>query len=266
MVTDDDTLARYIVHLRRRGLRPASIDRTATDIRAFLAAFLWWQHVSTTELERWLDDRRLTARTRYGWVSRLSVFYRWAIDAGLCDHDPARLAVRPKLPELRARPIEITDVAAVLLATPLSPVRTAIALARYAGLRAGEIARLRWRDVDEANGGLEVIDGKGGRHRWVPIGPRLARELPARAQALQPVIGVAWTPATCSKIVAAHLRACGVDATCHQLRHTFATEANHQGRSISTVQLLLGHASIATTQVYVRVDNTELRRVMELVG
>lgn len=262
----DEVLPRYETHLRRRGLRPASIDRTSTDLAAFLGGHLWWEHVSTAELERWLDQRRIAPRTRYGWVSRLSTFYRWAIDEGLANSDPARHAVRPKLTPLRARPVAETDIARVLLMTPISPVRTAIVLARYAGLRVGEISRLPWRDVDEARGGLEIIDGKGGRHRWVPIGPRLARELPERAGRLDPVIGAVWSPATCSKLVAAQLRACGVDATGHQLRHTYATEGQRQGRSISTVQKLLGHASIATTQIYVRVDDDELRRVAELIG
>jgi integrase/recombinase XerD len=266
LVTSDDVLARYETHLRRRGLRPASIDRTMDDLRLFVAAFMWWDQVSTAELERWLDARRIGPRTRYGWVSRLGVFYRWAIDEGLTTHDPARLAVRPKLPELRARPIPVSDVAGVLLLTPPGSLRTAIALARYAGLRVGEISRLRWRDVDEANGGITVVDGKGGKSRWVPIGPRLAKELPERGRPMDLVVGVSWSPETCSRRVREHLRACGVDATGHQLRHTYATEAQREGRSIATVQRLLGHASIATTQIYVRVDEEELRRVAELVG
>jgi integrase/recombinase XerD len=262
----DDVLARYEVHLRRRGLRPASIRRTIDDLRLFHGAFLWWDQVSTAELEAWLDARRIGPRTRYGWVSRLSVFYRWAMDEGLATGDPARLAVRPRLPMLRARPIPTTDVAAVLLQTPAGSIRTAIVLARYAGLRVGEIARLRWREIDEANGGIRVVDGKGGKHRWVPIGPRLARELPERGRPMATVIAADWTPETCSRRVREHLRACGVDATGHQLRHTYATEAQREGRSISTVQKLLGHASIATTQIYVQVDEDELRRVANLVG
>lgn len=265
-MTGADVLDAFVRQLEREGLAASTRTRYRWAVGSFVDSFLVWDQVSQTQLERWLDARRLGPRARYWWIATLHRFYDWAIDEQLVDVDPTRRVRRPKLPAAHARPMRLDDVAQVLVALAHGrPERTAIVLMRYAGLRCCEVSRLVWRDVDEAAGEL-AIHGKGDRHRRVPIGPRLARELPARGAPNGPVIGTPWAPGTVSSRVGRVMRAAGVDATGHRLRHTFATELHRNGVDLLVIQHLLGHASVATTQMYVGVRSAELTAAVALVG
>jgi integrase/recombinase XerC len=125
-------------------------------------------------------------------------------------------------------------------------------LAAHAGLRRSEIAGLRREDLTPW--GLHIV-GKGGRHRMVPVGPRLRAEVEQRpAGFLFPGRFAGHVhPATVQKHVKA---AAGVAP--HALRHRFATRAYEGSRDLFAVQQLLGHASPETTQVYVAVAGPAL--------
>jgi site-specific recombinase XerD len=221
---------RYELHMRRRGLRLRSVRKYRDAVAAWCGAHgERWPEVTTAELERWLDGRRhrhygtpLAARSRYWWVSALAGFYTWAIDEGFANCNPAERAVRPKLPQLAARPLRELDAELVMTVTGPGPVRVACALMLYGGLRCGEVAGLRWRDVDEQLGRLRIV-GKGGRTRWVPIGPHLVGELGRAGRAGHAgdrgdvVGGVLLDEGRAAPAVV------GLEATAHQLRHTFAT-------------------------------------------
>jgi integrase/recombinase XerD len=260
-----DILTAYEAHLMHRGLRPSSRRKIMLSLRAFTKSFLFWDQLGAREVNDWLDARELAPRTRYWWLSTLHRFYEWAVDEGHCSSDPTRRAVRPKCPPLAARPVQRTDIAAVMFMTPAGPMRTMLALMRYGGLRCMEVAGLRWSHVDDTAGWLR-IEGKGAKVRFVPISPKLASLLPARARPNDPVIGATWSPADVSDKVAAHLRRCGLEATAHQLRHTFATELYAQTGNIRAVQKILGHASIATTEIYVGVPDAMLMAAVEHIG
>ena len=96
------------------------------------------------------------------------------------------------------------------------------------------------------------IHGKGGHVRLVPVPPRAAQLL----------AGYSWPapmrPDLIGDRVSGALRSCGVDGTCHRLRHTYATELVRAGVDVLLVQRLLGHASVATTQIYADVDDDSL--------
>jgi integrase/recombinase XerD len=266
------TADRYATHLRRRGLSLRTVRRNRDTVATFVRAIPGWRTVSTAEVERWLDRRcnrntgtPLAARSRYWWVSTLATFYAWAVDAELCADNPAGRCVRPKLPPLAARPLRELDAALVMTVTVPGPVRVACALMLYGGLRCAEVAGLRWRDVDEVAGRL-TVRGKGGRTRFVPIGPRLAGELPERGRPSGSVIGARWGPQYVSQRMARHLAAIGIAATAHQLRHTFATRLYGATSDIAVVQRALGHASVATTQIYVSVSDAAVAAGVALVG
>jgi integrase/recombinase XerD len=231
-----------------------------------------WDTVTTRELEEWLDGRTnrrhngpLTARARSWWLSTLNVFYEWAVDEGLTEANPVRRAQRPKLPPLSARPLSATDVAMVLDLVPAGPTRRAVALMVFAGLRCCEVSQLRWVDVDAARGMIR-LDGKGGKVRWMPISVELAEELGPRGRRDDAVIGRFWPARYVSRRVGEALRACGLDATAHQLRHTWSTEGYGFSPSLVTVQQGLGHASISTTQIYVQAPDRALRDMVDGIG
>jgi site-specific recombinase XerD len=134
--------------------------------------------------------------------------------------------------------------------------RLMVSLMARCGLRLSEVTAVHSRDVDVAGRGL-VVHGKGGRDRWVPVPDEWAwRELTSRRGFVFPGRTAAGTlhRATVAKRVRA-----ATGCSPHALRHRFASRAYAGGCDLRAVQLLLGHASVSTTTIYVAVDRDRLR-------
>src|SRR5208283_837784 len=142
------------------------------------------------------------------------------------------------------------------------------------GLRVSELTGLCWRDLDTELGMIMVRAGKGNKDRVVPIGePALDALLAWRAampiswSAEGPVItnlrGRRLTPRSVQKIVASRLTMAGLDTplTPHGLRHCFATHLLNAGADLRSIQEMLGHSSLATTQRYTHVSVSHLKEV-----
>jgi integrase len=147
--------------------------------------------------------------------------------------------------------------------------RRAVYLMLYAGLRLGEVHMLRWRDVDLHRKVLLVRYGKGNRHRAIPLHPELIQELSAAIyrEPQHAVVddgqGNPVSAGTISHIFDRWLAGRGVRCHAHQLRHTFATRLLEAGVDLRTIQELLGHESIVTTQRYLRISGERLRDSVE---
>ena len=143
-----------------------------------------------------------------------------------------------------------------------------------AGLRVGELTGLRWRDIDEELGMVMVRAGKGNKDRLVPLGePALdalrawRAAMPVASSPDHPVItnlrGGRLTPRSVQKLVARRLLLAGLDTpiTPHGLRHCFATHMLNAGADLRSIQEMLGHSSLATTQRYTHVSVRHLQEV-----
>jgi integrase/recombinase XerC len=143
-----------------------------------------------------------------------------------------------------------------------------------AGLRVSELTGLDWRDIDEELGLVMIRSGKGSKDRLVPIGEpalealRAWREVaPGVLVADRPVMtnlrGSRLTPRAVQKIVARRLVSSGVNApiTPHGLRHSFATHLLNAGADLRSIQEMLGHSSLTTTQRYTHVSVRHLKEV-----
>jgi integrase/recombinase XerC len=142
------------------------------------------------------------------------------------------------------------------------------------GLRVSELVGLDWRDIDDEIGMLTVRAGKGAKDRVVPIGEpaldalkawRIVMPIPADPNA--PVItnlrGNRLTTRSVENIVARRIQDAGVTSTVtpHGLRHSFATHMLNAGADLRSIQEMLGHASLATTQRYTHVSVNHLKEV-----
>lgn len=251
-----DPLAAYAVHQRRCNLSTETIRRRRVVLRAF-ADWLGRDLLGATreDIEDWLDLRPRAPQTRRAYVNDLRAFYRWATAEELVAADPSLRVVRPRLPRGVPRPLSDRQV---LLALETASVRVGamLSLAAFEGLRVQEIAGLRGDDVDLTRGLLLVTHGKGQHERVVPLHPEALLSL---VRFGLPAVGFVFTnragrpllPTTVGGLISRHLRAQGIDATAHQLRHWFATSAYQlSGGDLRLVQDLLGHASPTTTAIY----------------
>ncbi|TDU82550.1 integrase/recombinase XerC [Kribbella voronezhensis] len=240
-------------------------------------------------LRSWLAKQQSLGKARSTMARRATaarVFTAWAQRTGRIQTDPGALLASPKphrpLPGVlgQADTRAVLDAAAVAAddGSPVGLRDLAIMELLYAtGIRVGELCAL---DIDEVDSSRRVVRvfGKGRKERSVPYGVPAAEALEtwirtARPKLAQPGSGPALflgarggriDPRTVRRVV--HARIGAVDApdlSPHGLRHTAATHLLEGGADLRSVQELLGHASLATTQVYTHVSGDRLRRAYE---
>ncbi len=248
----------------RRVRRPAAIG--PEDVRAHLAA---------------LADRGLSPRSQARAVAAMRSYLRWAAREHRFASDPAAL-VRVRRPPGRLPHAlghgEVGRLVTVTVPGGRRPQRDrALLEVLYAcGLRVSEAATLEVHQVDLDAGYVTVL-GKGGKERVVPLGqhaqeairaylggerPRLLRGRPSRWLFVR-AGGRPLSRQSVWKLVRARARAAAVEqhVSPHTVRHTFATHLLGGGADLRIVQALLGHADIATTQIYTHVAPERLRAV-----
>lgn len=211
-------------------------------------------------------------------------FFRFLVREGYVDSDPTAKVGTPKKPRSLPKAIALEEVERLIESPPntlLGRRDRAILEALYgAGLRISELVGLDVDDVDLDEGSILVRSGKGSKARRVPVGkaaraalgdyltasrPELLRKAkkPAAGALLLNARGGRLSRQGCWKILKEHARDAGLDdkVSPHTLRHSFATHMLDAGADIRVVQELLGHASLATTQVYTLVSDQRLREV-----
>lgn len=234
-------------------------------------------------LEYVYDDRQNQAPTRARKISAIRGFYRYLVDQGVLAASPAERLPSPKLP--RRLPVFLTgEEAAALLeasaeAGPLpARDRALIATFLYTGCRLGEMLALRLDDVDFAAGAIRFF-GKGGKERLVPMREELAeilsaylpqrRELAARSRSDRLFVNRRGEPLSPSGVryllrrILSALPMARPGLSPHKLRHTVATLLLQADADLRTIQELLGHASLATTQRYTHVLNRRLKEQLK---
>lgn len=194
---------------------------------------------------------RRTAATKATYRAHLRRFFGWAVDgpSPCLDWDPSAGLPRPRVPARLPRPATDEQVTAALRrARP--PWRLHCLLAAYAGLRCCEIAALDRADITASD---ILVHGKGGKQRSIPTDP----DVWAAVQDLPPgpvtrrLDGEPADAGWVSRSTGSHLRRyVGVRTSLHRMRSWYATQILEVCGDVMVVKELLGHASVATTQVY----------------
>jgi len=287
--------ALFCRHLElERGSSPATTRAYAADL-ASLQAHLdrsgaGLDELSLADLREWLGALAADGAARSSLARRTSAvrsFTAWAVRTGRMAADPA-LRLRSPSPG-RTLPVVLrSDQADRLMDLAATRAddddpghlrdRAAAELLYASGIRVAELVGLDVDDVDRARRTLRVL-GKGGKERVVPygqpadraVGDYLARGRPRLATPGSPPAlllgarGGRWDQRQVRAVVHGLVRGLeeGIDAAPHALRHTAATHLLDGGADLRSVQEMLGHASLATTQVYTHVSIDRLRRSYE---
>ena len=283
----DAELSQFFQHLAvERGLAALTLEAYAHDLRDF-HEFLTergreqWAAVSLTDLQEYLtvlEGRGLSARSRSRSVSALRQFFRFLQREELVATNPVELVDSPRLPRKLPKVLGETEVETLLAApdaaTPTGLRDSALLEVLYAtGLRVSELVGLTLKQVDLRRGVVRPR-GKGSKERVVPMVPQAVAKLQAylaqgRPRLLRgkesPFIFINRLGGRLSrqgfwKILKQYARQAGVrDLSPHTLRHSFATHLLSRGANLRALQMLLGHADLATTQIYTHLDTARLR-------
>lgn len=217
------------------------------------------------EIEAWWATRRdKAASTRSNDLAHLRQFYKWCQRWEHRAEDPTLRLDAPRVDKGLPRPMSRADLRTCLDNLP-DPLRRATALGAYGGLRVSEAAALSWPDVDVETRRARV-KGKGGKERMVALGTLLIDHLLPEVPGQNVVTGGEPLSANAlERRINRAIRAQGIDATFHQLRHRYGTLAYQATKDLVAVGRQMGHASPITTLVYAAASDDTADVIAEAV-
>jgi integrase/recombinase XerD len=226
----------------------------------------------------------LSPRSLSRMVSAIKAFYRYLNVEDYTDLNPSALLEAPRLPRHLPEVLSVDEVDALIEAIELGTDegernRVMLEVLYGCGLRVSELTGLHIYDLFLAEGYIRVR-GKGDKERFVPINNRAASLVEMYIKEVRPHVvvkkpyadvvflsrrGTSLTRAMVFTIIRRAAEAAGIKKVIspHTLRHSFATHLLQGGADISDIQLMLGHSSISTTEIYTHIDISRLVEVME---
>jgi integrase/recombinase XerD len=281
-------LDRYLRHVAiEKGRSPNTVAAYRRDLEPLLAAGSGFTPDGLAGYVRSLRERPepLAASSVARTISSIRGFAGFLVDEGVLSVDPSTELVAPKQPARLPKALTIEQVESLIAATAGDEPadlrdRALIELLYATGARISEAVALNVDDLLGEDGAAEVVRlfGKGGKQRIVPVGSYARAALDAYLVRSRPVLSQRGraTPALFLGVRGARLtrqnawlllRAAaeraklGIELSPHSMRHSFATHLLQGGADVRVVQELLGHASVATTQIYTKVTADALRDV-----
>jgi tyrosine recombinase XerC len=284
-----EAVDRFLSHLREeRNASPQTVRAYASD----LARYLEWAERTGADalgsepraMRRYLaelDAAKYSRRTIARRLSAVRSLFAYLNREHILNHNPATVVSTPKL-ESRLPRLVPTDILTALLDTPSADTaiglrdRAILELLYATGARVSELVGIDLRDLDASEGQVRVT-GKGSKQRIIPIHrealARIGEYLRDGRPRLRPASGESalflnrnggrLTDGGVRRMLHRHLVTLGADSgiTPHTLRHTFATHLLEAGADLRSIQDLLGHVALSTTQIYTHLGVQRLQRV-----
>ena len=279
----------YLTCLRvERGLRPLTCDAYLRDLQQFCELLeqssVLLQTATREDVGRWLEHLRTHDRTDRSIARKLSClrgFYKWMLIDKRIAHDPTINIETPSTWKILPKALAEVEVNRMLEITAIAaqhPQADGLALRNHAlmellyagGLRAGEVVALRVEDLHLDQQRAQVR-GKGDKERIVPLGAAACEALQQYLERGRPSLSVGGLqralflsvrgkPLT-TQVVWTIVKSTDSTSSPHRLRHSCATHMVEHGADLRSVQILLGHSDIATTQVYTHLALGRLQEV-----
>jgi len=271
-----------------KGLSPHTRSAYRTDLLAF-ARWLEGRGLSLETVGRdavldhlgWRLSEGYQARSTARFLSGLRSFYKYAVREKRIAEDPTLLVSMPQLGAPLPKSLSEADVEALLAAPDTEDTlglrdRTMLEVLYATGLRVTELVSLTLDEVNLREGSLRVF-GKGSKERLIPLGEEAIAWLEDYLKTARPLLlgsqpgdilfpsqrGTVMTRQTFWHRIKLHAQVAGIRTSLspHTLRHAFATHLLNHGADLRTVQMLLGHTSLSTTQIYTHVARVRLQQL-----
>lgn len=286
----EEARRRFLEYLTvERGLASNTISSYAGDLETFIAFVkrqrLPWPGLKEEDLISYVHHESrtgLSARSLARKISALKSFFKFLVLDGTFKANAAARLTSPSTWRTLPRVLTLEEVEKLLLAPDLNKPnglrdRAMLEVMYSSGLRVSELTNLRLEEINLSDGFI-ICSGKGNKERIVPLG-RTARQFVGRyLKEVRPVyaadsvpilfltrLGRKFTRQAVWKILRKYAAKIGLDQKVypHILRHSFATHLLDRGADLRSVQLMLGHSQITTTQIYTHVTGKRLRRVYD---
>lgn len=272
-----------------KGLSKLTLEAYHRDLRLFAS---WLQQddltlkgASQTSILKYLAYRvehKSTARTNARLLSTLKQFYRYLVRTGQRQDNPGELISAPKINKLLPDSLTETEMENLLQAPDVETAyglrdRCMLELMYSSGLRVSELISLQHNQVNQ-NLGLVRLTGKGNKERVIPVGEEALHWLKKYLNEARPMLikqhittdamfissrGQGISRQALWQHIKKYLVLAGIKTTYspHSLRHAFATHLLNHGADLRTVQMLLGHSDLSTTQIYTHIAQARLQEL-----
>jgi len=269
------------------GLSQNSLSAYGADLKSFSAYLNKYASdlisADHASLLNYMANRsdQVSARTSARSLSSLRRFYRWLLREELIKTDPSASIKSPRLNKTLPGSLTEQEVEALLAAPDTARAyglrdRAMLELMYASGLRVSELISLELGQIDVRLGVIKIL-GKGNKERLVPVGEQaidsLAEYMKAGRHELVTLVksshlflskrGSGMSRQAFWQLIKRHARLAGIQTTVspHTLRHAFATHLLNNGADLRTLQMLLGHADLSTTQIYTHVATARLQEI-----
>jgi len=278
----------FLTWLQVEGASPETIQAYRGDLRQFGATLAQVgisniSQIDSAVVRRFLLDlksRGLSNATLARRLNCLRSFFGYCVDEGYLDRNPAARVPTPKREKRQPRYLASAEVRHLLMAARRHSFQDylVVAVLSLTGIRRSELLALRWSDIDFEALAMRV-HGKGNKERTVPIHPKLSRDLWSLLNSRLPLhshdepvfLTRQHTPISresLKRLVDRTAAAAGLEKhiTPHIFRHTFATRLVAGQTNLAVVRDLMGHADVATTDIYVHASDGTKRAAVSSLG
>jgi integrase/recombinase XerD len=276
----------FVYYLQaERGLSENTVESYKHDVLSFITdTEKDIKNIKKQDVQNYLDrlnGLNLSTATVARKMSSLRMFFLFRIGEGLIDENPMANIESPKMEKRLPKFLSVDEIETLIESVngdfkySLRDI-TILELLYGCGLRVSELLNLREEDIFLKEDFIRV-KGKGDKERIVPLGGKAKKSLIKYMKELRPVLNKRKSPFLFLTRRGNQLSRMGLwkrfqeyivksgikkDFTPHALRHSFATHLLERGATLRTVQLLLGHADISTTQIYTHIDRSYLRKIV----
>ena len=276
-----EIISQYLEYLElEKGLAQNTIDAYRRDLYNFAQNFDSINSIDRTTINlyiRNLKEQNLTASTVTRKIASLRGFFKWASSMNIITKNPASTLEQPKMPQKLPKVVTIKEVEEILNKELSVLELVAFELLYSCGLRVSELVNLKINDIDIHSKYVRCF-GKGSKERIIPIGDKaveaIKKYLPQR-EFLQKKYNSNSKKVLINEKgryinrqdVYNFIRSLGKQInkhiTPHTIRHSFATHLLENGADLGSLQELMGHSDISSTQMYTHMINQKLKSVYE---
>lgn len=254
----------FVRELRNRGYAPNTLKAYGASLGRFLEFMGATSFEPAERISRFLDTHEYQEPRRIAW-SAIRLFYEIVLKKP-CPYTMEKIRPRHRLPSFLDRP----DVLSVLSKIRNPRHRLMISMLYGSGIRVGELVRLKVRDIDFPSLSIRIVNAKQNKDRITVLSESLAEDLKTLVQGRDgreylfvTMNREPYARRTVQAVFDKAVKASGIQkhASCHTLRHSFATTLLSNGIDIRAIRDLLGHQSVKTTMIYLHVTEKTARRI-----
>ena len=239
---------------------------TARQYESFLHSFAKanngrrWSEIKADDIVVYLANRKAAGASNNTIIANISAIrglYNWMMTQYQLAENPAKYLVSPKKDKVIPHALNPEDIIKAVKQEPAKDIKLAIMIMAAMGLRVSETRELKIEDINFATA-QAIVMGKGRKERCIYF-PTYILEMIKGTGKTHGAIFDRWEDRDFRYAIYSAFKRIGVNASPHQLRHSFATRAINEGMRLDVLREILGHTSIATTQIYLHSSNAVIQ-------